>query len=176
MMKANITSWSQSSQVQSLPAEQRVLSKSHEVNLTAASWLHWGEEHLQQERFGFRNSVKCPQCYCGCQYLKLDCSKIAVWVTNLTYRDISHKNFLAQSPLTRFPRELSAISHGFLHQIKFSHWYGSIVITWGMKLWLHDNKQLHPLRRRTRCTWNFWKKSRRWALCQDFFFFPNSYF
>lgn len=33
-------------QIPLLPAEQRVLSKSHEVNLTAASWLHRGKEDL----------------------------------------------------------------------------------------------------------------------------------
>lgn len=36
--------------VQLLPVEQWVLSKSHEVNLTAATWLHRGEEDLQPHR------------------------------------------------------------------------------------------------------------------------------
>lgn len=43
----------QEERVQSLPVEQWVLSESHKVNLTAASWLHWGKEDLQQERRKF---------------------------------------------------------------------------------------------------------------------------
>lgn len=37
-------------QVQLLPVEQWVLSKSHEVYLTAATWLHWGKEDLQPHK------------------------------------------------------------------------------------------------------------------------------
>lgn len=43
----------QEEQFQLLPVEQRILSESHEVDLTAASWLYWGKEDLQQERRKF---------------------------------------------------------------------------------------------------------------------------
>lgn len=48
--RADPSGWSQSDGSRLLPVEERVLSQSHEVDLTAAPGLHRGEEDLRRDR------------------------------------------------------------------------------------------------------------------------------